>query len=539
MLKLQYLLIYWGILCPLFLFAQSTNVRYKISSPYKIVKHLDFEFFSNKELDVTVCYKINYGKITIQSYDTKSMKVLASNTLEHYILNLLWVKDKLYGFYEFKASETSTSYVYAREIDYKTCEFKGKTIKLFSADKMIYQVASIIKFEDVRIKQSKDKNKTLVYILQNEESLPNGAITSSSVSLLTLDENFEKIAFHKYKMPNPEQEIGDRTFMIDNNGIPYMIYKVYNDNKTKIKRSNVAKEKNNYTINLFKFSLEEKDYSKITIPFKESFLVRNFSLFQGKDNELIIAGYYNIDKDNKGVFKSQNVDGGFFTSVNSDLEISTIKTYPIKEEFIFRYTEFWKKFSTSKRINKIPPELKDLVIRDLIIEEDNSITIIGEQYYMSTYTSTNQFGQESTQKRFYYDNVIISKLDKNGNIIWMTKIPKKMKGTIYMSTPGYIYTNVDENHYFFIHEDRDNEVLDDNGEIIRERTEHHGNFSLFKVNSNTGKLSKHIIFDMMDVKGVKTYNLRMDRLMWISDNEFVLECYKKKKEDIMIKVEIN
>lgn len=538
MFKLQYLFIYLMSFCTSLLFAQSSDVKYDVSPPYELVKNLDFEFFSNKELGISVGYKINYGEVKIQSYDTESMKVIASNKLEHFILNLAWVKDKLYGFYEFRASKKSTPYIYAREIDYKTCQFKGKEIKLFSAHKMIYETIPLVRTADVFVEQSEDKSKTLVYAL-HIGSTSNGSISSTYVSLITLNQDFEKISAHKYKMPDSEQQIEDRIFRIDNAGNPYMIYKVYNDKITKEKRFKQWKEVDNYKVILFKFDLDEKDFSKVEIPFEESFLARSFSLFQGKNNELIIAGYYNINRDPKGVPKNQNMEGGFLISVSVDLEVSPIIKYSISQEYIFKHTEFWKDFISKKTIKKAPTELQNLVVSDLIIGEDNSITIIGEQRHNYTYTTDRTTGGEFSREYYYYDNLLISKLDKDGTLDWMTKVPKKLKGPICMNTPGYIHTKVNDHHYFFIQDDRDNTTtLDDHQEIIRERMEHHGNFCLFKVNSNTGKLSKHVIFDMMDVKGVKTYNLRMDRLMWYSDNEFILECYKKKKEDVMIKVRI-
>ena len=41
---------------------------------------------------------------------------------------------------------------------------------------------------------------------------------------------------------------------------------------------------------------------------------------------------------------------------------------------------------------------------------------------------------------------------------------------------------------------------------------------------------------LLDAKGVALYQFNTGRITPISDNEFTIECYKKGKEDVMVKV---
>jgi hypothetical protein len=59
------------------------------------------------------------------------------------------------------------------------------------------------------------------------------------------------------------------------------------------------------------------------------------------------------------------------------------------------------------------------------------------------------------------------------------------------------------------------------------------------VDNATGALEKVSIFDTRDVNGVTLHQFAISRIVQVSDNEFALESYKKKKEDVMIKVTLS
>ena len=60
-----------------------------------------------------------------------------------------------------------------------------------------------------------------------------------------------------------------------------------------------------------------------------------------------------------------------------------------------------------------------------------------------------------------------------------------------------------------------------------------------KIDSETGELSKEYLFDMRDVNGVEVYQFTTSRVVNISDDTIAVEVYKKKKEDIWIRVGLN
>jgi len=61
----------------------------------------------------------------------------------------------------------------------------------------------------------------------------------------------------------------------------------------------------------------------------------------------------------------------------------------------------------------------------------------------------------------------------------------------------------------------------------------------FKVDDATGDLTKISIFNTADVNEMSLYQFNTGRIVELSDNEFAVEFYKKKKEDVMVKVTLN
>ena len=52
-------------------------------------------------------------------------------------------------------------------------------------------------------------------------------------------------------------------------------------------------------------------------------------------------------------------------------------------------------------------------------------------------------------------------------------------------------------------------------------------------------LKKVTLLDTRDVNGMEVFQFNPDRILGTAPNTFVCEVYKKKKEDVLIKVELN
>ena len=60
-----------------------------------------------------------------------------------------------------------------------------------------------------------------------------------------------------------------------------------------------------------------------------------------------------------------------------------------------------------------------------------------------------------------------------------------------------------------------------------------------KINYATGAVSKENLFDLRKVEGIEAFQFATGRIINLTDDEIAVEVYKKKKEDIWIRVGLN
>ena len=65
-----------------------------------------------------------------------------------------------------------------------------------------------------------------------------------------------------------------------------------------------------------------------------------------------------------------------------------------------------------------------------------------------------------------------------------------------------------------------------------------GFLTAYKVGYNTGDVIRISLLDSRNIKEMKMYQFSLSRVSSVTPDEFVFEVYKKKKEDVLIKVEL-
>lgn len=65
-----------------------------------------------------------------------------------------------------------------------------------------------------------------------------------------------------------------------------------------------------------------------------------------------------------------------------------------------------------------------------------------------------------------------------------------------------------------------------------------GLLTAYKVSDANGEVSKLSILDTRNVNDMTIYQIKVTNIAPLNDGSFVFEAYKKKKEDILIKVKL-
>ena len=150
----------------------------------------------------------------------------------------------------------------------------------------------------------------------------------------------------------------------------------------------------------------------------------------------------------------------------------------------------------------------------------------------------------TTTYHYYYQEMFMCKISSSGEMLWMQKLPKNQyrKSTNSYSANNYdlSYKYMEKNgsHYLLYLDNVKNMHLGLNEYPARHMSGKGGYLTAYKIDDTSGDVSKLSLFDMKDVNGIAVYQFSTDRIIKASEEEVLLELYKKKKEDILIRIAI-
>jgi hypothetical protein len=181
-------------------------------------------------------------------------------------------------------------------------------------------------------------------------------------------------------------------------------------------------------------------------------------------------------------------------------------------------------------------EASNLIFDRIVFEPDGSMLIIGEEYYMVSYSY--RCGNSTCYSySYYYNDIIVLKADKNGKTLWSTKIPKRQSG----SSPyglSYKFHKYNGEYYFFYLDD----IRVTDKEFNINPTGHSGEkgdyLASVKLDAN-GKMSKKCILEMRDDK-IKEEHIRLNPSAFesINENLIVDRLREDRKHSKVFKLEL-
>lgn len=123
-------------------------------------------------------------------------------------------------------------------------------------------------------------------------------------------------------------------------------------------------------------------------------------------------------------------------------------------------------------------------------------------------------------------------------VAWIKKLPKRQFGNKGQGGMSYKHFYANNNHYLLCLDNVKNYNLPDEKTPAVHTDGQGGYFTSYKINDATGESVNSSVFDMRNVDDMTMYQFSINRILPISKDEFVIEFYKKKKEDVMMKVKM-
>ena len=346
-------------------------------------------------------------------------------------------------------------------------------------------------------------------------------------------------------MPYTERRMNNLDYQVDSKGNLYLLTKVFHDDSNDDKKKRKDTEAN-YHLELF---IIKSGSSKIEISKfenKDKF-INKLWLFDTDKDYLFCGGFYSNGKESKNAWGSQSdfddCDGLILFKVNSSGNIYDKVYHEVPLEVLNQYeSERTKKKNEKRERNGDNAQFSDLELKNLIVNKDGSIVLVGEQYF-TIYHNNSSMGMGGMAGGGYYTyhycDMLVSKINTDGTLGWMKKIGKNQVGKRGQGGMSYKYFNANNSHYLVFLDNVKNIDLPLDKAPKLHSDGQGGYLTSVKISDSDGALTKGSILNSRDVEDITIYQFSTNRIVKTSESSFLLEVYKKKKEDIMIKVNLN
>jgi hypothetical protein len=534
-MKYLYLLL---LLCLPLLVLGQPKFDYTISEPYKNIRTLNKFYLSSTNKDMVLAIKLisqgtkgwslqYFNKVTMKEERRNTITLPIPSRIEH----IHWWGEHAYLYYSYRDEINEIDQLFYHEIDVEQCTLKGEAKRLVAVKgKVGTNKPSVVRMFSAYSLRSKfsftksyDQSKLLIEAT-NYNSFFSFDIDEPIIThMYVFDHNHNKLVGSGIKMPYSHRQMDHLDYYVDTEGNPYLLAKVRFDNSLDNTKGKGANKIINYHLELLKFDIPAGSIQTTKIETDGNEL-QDLHLYEDSNNNMICAGLYG----NKTSYS--DVEGFFACSINNSQTIN----YKVYHKIPWELTKQYESKNAQDEINKHKePITRDLKLKKLIVQEDNSLVLIAEEDF---------FEGNSEYYYRYYTDIIITKINSAGQYIWIRKIPKTQKTANNAYNNGsFKYMGINDTHYIFIWDRPENINLPvDQAPLMYTSYYKYNATSLiaYSINDSTGKIYKTPILHTANHLGTMNRYPDPYNIVQCSPNEFILETNGRKKQDVMIKVKV-
>lgn len=246
---------------------------------------------------------------------------------------------------------------------------------------------------------SPDSSKVLIYF---DRTAPKK--TDKDIPLRVYSRSFELIWEKALELPYTNDVVQIHQYFVDNNGGLYLLS---GKNPVKNIARQIKTQGGRYLV--FYYNNVTNKLKEYDISLKDKQVVAALGIIS-PNNEMLIGGYYSRDY-------SFSVAGTFFfsiTALGGAMKTATYMAFP--KNFLDQML--------SEREMERAAEINDFYL-DHIIYHNNTIMLVGEQFYITERVNTDiNTGRAIVENVYHYTDIIVTKLELTGKIIWSNRIAK-------------------------------------------------------------------------------------------------------------------
>ncbi len=348
------------------------------------------------------------------------------------------------------------------------------------------------------------------------------------IGINVYDTSLKPIWKRKVNLPYPTSKIENEDFAIDNNGAFYMTASVF---------SNPSKDKNklesDYKTEVYKIKETPKEISKATLQIPGK-VVQDAVIGLDKTGRIRVSGYYS-NQDNKvevsGLFSAILEDTGAISSIlKKDIPASQLQQYILQRE---------TRINEGTQDEKDKKDFEDIKVNDVVYNDDGSMVLFGEQRYAESFTTSSSSGSRTTYK-YYYRDVIASKMNEDGTIVWFYKLPKNQLGARGKRSMSYYNFKNNGKHYLFFIDDFTNlkKSFDESPTRYFDGKKEFLYLTSYTINDTTGEVIKEPILTGSDIRNSRLDNLEVYKVARLPNQDMIFEAFDGKKNNLLLKLSV-
>lgn len=445
--------------------------------------------------------KFDYNANPIQS---KELEV-DSKYKGHQYAGFFYVNDNTYILTRCANSETKIKSLYMHLMNMPELETTDDSRKIADIDYEGHWKMNSGKFET---EISDDGNKRLILNI-----MPRSRGDQQQFAINVFDSKMEPLWNKEITVPYNDELFDIEGQIIDNEGAVYLKCIVYNEKRRKKRHGEP-----NYKYLLLKYTKDADTPDEYTINLPDKFITDvSFSLLN--NNDITCSGFYS----EKGTY---SIKGVFYVSI--DATSKQIKKQSTKEfsidVLVANLTERQKE-KVEKKIEKGKEvEMYDYDLRNLIYFEDGSAILCAEQYAVNIVSSyvmgPNGTGTYVLNTYYEYDDIIAVKIKPDGDIDWVTKIPKRQ---YTMNDEGFFssyFMEIYKSKIYFLYNDHPDNLLEEinNTKKFKNFNGSKNSMAVLAVLDYNGNFTREALFKNKDTEVI----LRPKVCSSISNNEAII-----------------
>ncbi|MEO8148229.1 MAG: hypothetical protein ABI723_11350 [Bacteroidia bacterium] len=334
------------------------------------------------------------------------------------------VGGKTYWFYSNYDKKEEVQHLEAREVDLKNSKILSKSTELVATKSklvgsMEYHSYGIVAIGEVtnKFKFYYDVAHTKILIMYMlEKEFKSDKKNKDRIGLVMVDSSMNKLWSKEIVMPYFESEMSILDYQPDSKGNAYILVKKYETTSKKEVTKDGAVNSSYEIIRL------DKDGNMKNIKMSlDNILIKSLNIYETADHTPVCVGYYSgVVKKNAGI------DGVFCARIDEDGTISKFKkgTYEFPTDLLMQNeSNRTARKAEKKEENGDDVQLSSITPRKVIFNPDGSLIIVGEVFYVTSYTSTSN-GHTYTTYIDHYCDVYVTKIAADGSLSWVKKIAK-------------------------------------------------------------------------------------------------------------------